>query len=97
MTDHTEYTLKEFCDATMLDTELVTEMVLHGILTPVSRRKYWYFSTTELNRCARALRLHHDLELDLNGVALALELLERNRQLRERVTYLERIVTRLRD
>jgi hypothetical protein len=46
-------------------------------------------------RCIKARRLQQDLELDLQGVALILELLDQNRHLQRRLQHVEQLVRRL--
>ena len=59
--------------------EFVEEGVLHVVETSTTE---WLFTGTALRRARLALRLERDLELNLPGVALALELLEELNQLR---------------
>jgi len=91
------YTLIEFCTVASVDEQLVIELVEHGILEPELDQDHWLFPTDALARCLRAERMRHDLKLDFHGVALALELMERNQRLRQRIDYLEQLVDRLRD
>lgn len=90
-----EYTLTEFCKLTSLNADTVRELVGVGIIEPRRKRDYWIFSTREISRCLRAERLMHDLELNPHGAALALELMEQNRRLQRKLTYLEQLVSRL--
>ncbi|MFT4796586.1 MAG: chaperone modulatory protein CbpM [Candidatus Azotimanducaceae bacterium] len=91
------YTLIEFCVVASVDEQLVIELVEHGILEPESDQDHWLFPTEALARCLRAERLRHDLELDFHGVALALELTDKNQRLRQRIDYLEQLVDRLKN
>lgn len=59
--------------------EFVEEGVLHAVETTTTE---WHFTGAALRRARLALRLERDLELNLPGVALALELLEELEQLR---------------
>jgi chaperone modulatory protein CbpM len=59
--------------------EYVEEGVLH--VDEVSATE-WHFSGTALRRTRLALRLERDLELNLAGVALALQLIEELQHLR---------------
>ena len=59
--------------------ELVEEGVLHTVQMAGSE---WRFSGSELRRARTALRLQRDLEINLPGVALALQLLEELDRLR---------------
>jgi len=90
-----EYSLTEFCRITRLDADHVREMVEVGIIEPHIERDYWYFSRTAVSRCMKVERLRQDLEVNLNGAVLALELMERNRRLRQKIAYLEQLIDRL--
>jgi len=90
------YTVTELCRACRIEQSYVVELVSHGIIEPQDDNKgVWHFDAAEAARTRRASRLHRDLDLDLEGVALALELMDRNRKLRERVRFLEQLINRL--
>jgi chaperone modulatory protein CbpM len=90
------YTLLEFCHVAKIDEQLVMEFVEHGILETELGQDQWLFRSDALSRCLRAERMRQDLQLDLHGVALALQLIERNQKLRHRIDYLEQLIERLR-
>lgn len=90
------YTVTELCRVCRIEHSYVVELVSHGIIEPLEDSSSdWRFDATEAARTRSARRLHRDLELNLEGVALALELMDRNRYLRERVRYLEQLIERL--
>lgn len=95
--DDIEYSLTELCEITRLDAARVRELVGLGVVEPRVDRDYWYFSTRQVSQCARAGRLMRDLELNMHGAALALDLMDRNRRLRRRVAYLEQLLKRIED
>ncbi|QAX83074.1 chaperone modulatory protein CbpM [Pseudomonas sp. DTU12.3] len=75
--------LAEFCEAADLSDVYVIEIVEHGILEPQGAQpREWLFTDYELALAKRAAKLRHDLELEWEGVALALDLLEEVRELR---------------
>jgi chaperone modulatory protein CbpM len=79
--------LTEFCQ---LSRTQVERMVGEGMLHPHgSGPDHWCFSGFEVKRARRALRLQRDLDLNLAGAALALDLIEEIEQLRARVRRLE--------
>lgn len=79
--------LTEVCHLSLTQIEL---MVGEGMLHPRGNRpEQWSFTGLEIQRARRALRLQRDLELNLAGAALALELLDEIEQLRGRVRRLE--------
>jgi chaperone modulatory protein CbpM len=69
--------LTELCQACGTQSELVLQLVLHGVVEPQGNAPQgWVFSGTSLRRARTALRLLHDLELNLPGAALAVDLLD---------------------
>lgn len=65
-------------------------MVSEGLLDPQGGHpEEWRFSGVQVRRARRALRLQRDLELNLAGAALALDLLDEIDALRQRIRTLE--------
>jgi chaperone modulatory protein CbpM len=76
--EQTQLTLAELCSACAVHAEWVMDLVAEGILDPVGREpRYWQFTGTHLHRAGVALRLQRDLGVNLAGIALALQLLDR--------------------
>ena len=66
-----------------VDERHIVEFVEEGVLTTVEvNTTEWHFSGAALRRARLALRLERDLELNLAGVALALELMDELENLR---------------
>lgn len=87
------FTLQEVCDICGISEQFVTEMVEFGILEPQSEASgNWRFSAVSLRRSKRAMRLQQDLELNLAGIGLALDLLDELERHRERVKQLEHLL-----
>lgn len=88
--------MEEFCEVTDLSAAYVIEIVEHGILEPQGKvPKDWLFTDYELVLAKRAAKLRHDLELEWEGVALALDLLEEVKQLRAENQMLKQRLGRL--
>lgn len=88
--------LAEFCEAADLSDVHVIEIVEHGILEPQGKQpEDWRFNDYELALAKRAAKLRHDLELEWEGVALALDLLEEVQQLRAENRMLKQRLGRL--
>jgi chaperone modulatory protein CbpM len=65
-------------------------MVTEGVLRPQGNApQEWRFNGLEVRRARRAVRLRRDLDLNLAGTALALDLLDELEGLRERILVLE--------
>lgn len=87
---HIELSLVEVCEACGLYTERLIEMVEEGVIEPRGvTPAAWVFDGLALERAQLAQRLQRDLDINLAGAALALDLLEELRSLRQRVRRLE--------
>jgi chaperone modulatory protein CbpM len=88
-----ELDMKQFCQASNIPAAYVIEIVEHGILEPRGRApEEWLFDDHALITARRAARLQHELQLEWEGVALALDLLDElntvraeNQMLRQRL------------
>lgn len=79
--------LTRLCGSSGRDVRL---MVTEGVLRPQGRQpEDWRFDGLQVRRARRAVRLQRDLELNLAGTALALDLLDELESLRERLRILE--------
>jgi len=81
---HYEFSLEELCELSGLSETELRELVDYGVLAPVdSDARHWSFSADRLVVARSAFRLRRDLDLDPHGVALAVTLLQRVRDLEE--------------
>ncbi|MBT3813501.1 MAG: MerR family transcriptional regulator [Gammaproteobacteria bacterium] len=83
----------QLCHCCSLSEEQIISMIEHGIIEPLEpllTSSYWQFSGGCIIRIQTAVRLQHDLEINLAGTALALELLDEIRNLRQQVKSLQR-------
>lgn len=86
-----ELTLAELCCACQVPAERVFELVQEGIVESLGRNPaQWRFRGISVYRVRSALRLERDLEVNVAGAALALDLLEEIENLRRRLRRLER-------
>ena len=74
--------IEELSRMCAVDERHIVEFVEEGVLSAVTVSSGWRFTGAALRRARLALRLERDLELNLAGVALAVELLEELAQLR---------------
>ena len=90
------YGLKELCKDCGVHADCIVELVETGILQPEGDRPaQWRFSAISLVRSQKALRLQRDLEINLPGVAVALDLLEEVQALRDQVKSLKQQLEKL--
>lgn len=80
------FTLEELCRSCQAPEGEVRAWVLEGLLEPSGDRpENWSFEGAALRRARVALRLSRDLEVNLAGIALALELLDEIAALRSKL------------
>lgn len=88
--ERTELSLTELTQACSGSAEWVVELVAEGVLEPTGQEQaQWRFSGTSLLRARVAMRLQQDLEINLAGVALALDLMAEIETMRERLRRIE--------
>lgn len=79
-------TVRDLSRMCAVDERHIVEFVEEGVLNVVeTNTAEWHFTGAALRRARLALRLERDLELNLAGVALALELIEELQRLRREV------------
>jgi chaperone modulatory protein CbpM len=84
------YSLQDICTICDTQTDVIVGMVEYGILDPMGfKQELWQFDAQALQRSKTALRLRRDLDINLSGLALALDLLDELTELRRRVKNLE--------
>lgn len=82
--------LEELTKACGVTPEIVYEMVAQGLLDPEgSEPERWIFSGIAVRRICQAVRLSSDLEINLAGAVLAIDLLEEQERLRAQIRELE--------
>jgi chaperone modulatory protein CbpM len=82
-----EISVVEFCQICQINSTEVIEMVQEGVVEPVKGVTYqeWHFNSSAINRLRTAKRLQQDLQINLPGIALALDLLQELEQLRKQI------------
>jgi chaperone modulatory protein CbpM len=88
-------TLEQLCRSCGLPREQILLLVEEGIIEPEASAgpaaEHWQFHWKTVTRVRTSARLQQDLGVNLPGVALALELLERIEQLERRLQSLNQV------
>jgi chaperone modulatory protein CbpM len=86
------YDFAELCRITAINDDFLLELVAHGVLEPQGGRtpREWRFTHDQLRLCQRALGLRRDLDVNVPGIGLTLQLLRELEDLRRKVAVLER-------
>lgn len=88
--EQVELSLQDLCHACSSSTEWVIELVDEGVLEPIGHEQaHWRFTGPSLLRARAAMRMQQDLQINLAGIALALDLMEEIEAMRERLRRFE--------
>ena len=83
--EQTQLSLAEVSRACAVQAEFIVQLVEEGVLEPLGGEPHrWRFTGAHVRRATVAVRLHRDLDINLAGVALALQLLDEIAALRAR-------------
>jgi chaperone modulatory protein CbpM len=82
-------TLSELCHACNIHADWVIELIDEGVIEPVRSGDKWRFSGSHIGRVQVIRNLQRDLNVNLAGAALALELLDEINRLRNRLRILD--------
>jgi chaperone modulatory protein CbpM len=90
VTQELTYTLSELCEICEVHVERINEIIDYGIIASKEKSpKQWRFSYSEMETLQKVLRLERDLDLNMPGIAMTLDLLEQVETLRKQVDLLE--------
>ena len=85
MSKNISYTTQAICSSHNLTKDIILEMVSWGIANPAGRKwDKWVFSQTDYERIGRATQFNRELEINISGAALVLQLLEELDKIRKR-------------
>lgn len=83
--------LEEICDVCETDSQFIYDLINYDIIHPeLISQNEWRFKLHELRRIKRALRMQRDLDLNLAGIALVMELLDRLEELQAEMKLFEK-------
>lgn len=84
--------LDEFLEITHLSPDVVYNYIQYDIIHPQgAEREQWAFDLNHIKRVQRALRLQRDLEVNLAGVAVVLDLLDEIDHMRSQIELLDKL------
>mgnify|MGYP003626422287 CR=1 FL=1 len=88
--DDKQYSLAEVCEICNTQETFIIRIVEHGILEPKGEStSEWVFSSNHLVKAKKSARLYNDLSINIEGVSLAIDLLEELNELRQKIRLLE--------
>jgi len=94
MDDQSSLSFKELCERNYFSEDWLIELVEHGLFHPVTQPMTQInFDCRMLHRLHAAFRLQRDLELNVSGTVLVMELLDQLESLQARVHVLQRQIS----
>ncbi len=83
---HTSLTLNDLSQACSCSTDWIMELVEEGVIEPPKySQTQWCFGGESLSRVLVAMRLQRDLDINLAGIALSLDLLDEIKRLKSQL------------
>lgn len=79
----THLTPEELCEICGISADFMHDLIMYEIIHPSAQDE---FDLAQLQRVKRVLRLQHDLEINLAGIAVVLDLLDQLDELREQIS-----------
>lgn len=85
MNENIIYTTYAICHSHNLNKEIVYEMVSWGIADPIGNSpENWQFTQNDYERIERAERFRKELDINIPGAALAIDLIDEIQHLRNK-------------
>ena len=69
--------LEQLCDALNTEKNFIRQLVEQDLITPKGDEKEWQFDIICYKRAKSACSFYHDLDVNMAGIALALDLLDK--------------------
>lgn len=88
--EYPELTLEEICHDCGVSPEYVQELIEYAAVQPKQKTAELRFDADQIRRVKTILHLQHDLEVNLAGAALALDLMDEIKQMREQIELFEK-------
>jgi chaperone modulatory protein CbpM len=89
--ENPELTLDELCSACGITPHFIHELIEFGALDCEDvALEIYRFQPEQLRRVRTIVHLHHDLEINIPGAALAVELMEEMERMRAKIEMLEK-------
>ena len=89
MTEETLILVSECCLSLGIDNSFVLTLEERGLIRTISRESTLYIDLAELDRLEKITRLHNELEINMPGIEVVLDLTERIENLQQAITDLE--------
>jgi len=87
----TSLTLNELCEVCQISSDYIHDLIEYEIIHPRDKQQEeWVFELAELKRIKTTLRLQRDLDVNLAGAVVVLDLLEELEELRAQLEFMQK-------
>lgn len=80
--------IEDFCTSHNIETEFVLQLYDMGLVDVVFQENLQYLPIQQLPKAEKIVRLYLDLEINLEGIGVITDLLERIESMHNEITYL---------
>lgn len=85
-----EYILiTDFCVSHHIETHFLMELYEYGLIDVVVKEDVHYLPVQQLPQAEKILRLHADLDINLEGIAVITQLLDQMEKMQDEITQLK--------
>ncbi len=81
--------LSDFCTSHGISHTFIYELNDNGLIKIIQRREHHYLPVEELPKAEKMLRLHTDLQINMEGVAVIAQLLDRMDEMQAKMDRLQ--------
>lgn len=82
--------LEQFCTYHEVDTGFIISLKDYGLVTIVEQEHKQYVEEDELAKLEKMIRLHYEMDINIEGIEAITHLLNKMEQLQQRINKLER-------
>lgn len=69
--------IEAVCRSLSAEEPFIIELITHDIIQPRRMNEAWYFDSFTFRRTKLAVSFYHDLGINIEGIAMAIDLIER--------------------
>lgn len=81
--------VSDFCLGHDISYGLMVDLKEYGLVEIIEKRDTWYIATEELPKAEKILRLHSELDINLEGIEVITQLLQRLEEMQNEMTRLK--------
>ncbi len=80
--------VNEFCDNYHIELAFISSLQKAGLIEIITMEETWYIYEDQLNDLEKIVRLHYDLDINIEGIETVINLLGRINDMQDEITLL---------